>query len=69
MGINQAKQDAKALKQAMQEAGHMEDELINAQRRKALNEALSQRKQTGREAAAQRYLDKQEVEQLKRKKK
>lgn len=69
MGINQAKQDAKALKQAMQEAGHIEDELIHQERRKALNEALQNRKQAGREAAAQRYLEKQQIEQLKSKKK
>jgi hypothetical protein len=69
MGINQAKQDAKALKQAMQEAGHIEDELINEQRRQGLNDALKQRKLAGREAAAQRYLEKQQIEQLKRKKK
>ncbi|QLI81682.1 hypothetical protein HZU75_09145 [Chitinibacter fontanus] len=68
MGINQAKQDAKALKQAMQEAGHIEDELIHQQRRQGLNQALQQRKQSGREAAAQRYLEKQELAQLKRKK-
>jgi hypothetical protein len=69
MGINQGKQDAKALKQAMQEAGHIEDELINEQRRQGLNDALKQRKLAGREAAAQRYLEKQQIEQLKRKKK
>ncbi|WP_410499529.1 hypothetical protein [Chitinibacter sp. S2-10] len=68
MGINQAKQQAKQLKQAMQEAGHIEDELVNEERRKALNEALKNRKLAGREAAAQRYLEKQELENLKRKK-
>ncbi|QLG88956.1 hypothetical protein HQ393_12315 [Chitinibacter bivalviorum] len=69
MGINQAKQEAKALKKAMQEAGHIEDDLINEQRRQGLNDALKNRKLAGREAAAQRYLEKQELELLKRKKK
>ncbi|WP_047396803.1 hypothetical protein [Chitinibacter sp. ZOR0017] len=69
MGINSAKQDAKRLKRDHQEAGHHEDELINEARRTALNEWLSQRKQDGRAAAAQRHLDKQALQQLQRKKK
>ncbi|QKJ67220.1 hypothetical protein HQN60_11190 [Deefgea piscis] len=68
MGINQAKQEAKRLKQDHQAAGHIEDDNTEAERILALNAWKKAKALKERQAAAERHIAKAELEKLKRKK-
>ncbi len=67
MGINSEKQADKLIKQAHQAAGHIEDANTDRERRDALMLRKKNNAITDREAAAQRHIEKAELERLKRK--
>ena len=69
MGINSAKQEAKRIKQDHQAAGHIEDDNTERERRDALMQRNKDNAAAAREAAAQRHIEKAELEALKRKQK
>ncbi len=68
MGINSEKQDAKRIKQDHQAAGHVEDANTDRERRNGLMQRKKDNATAGRNAAAQRHIEKAELELLKRKK-
>ena len=67
MSINSAKQEAKRIKQDHQAAGHIEDANTERERRDALMQRKKDNASAAREAAAQRHIEKAELEELKRK--
>jgi hypothetical protein len=67
MGINSEKQATKLIKQAHQAAGHIEDANTDRERRDALMKRKKDNATAAREAAAQRHIEKAELEELKRK--
>lgn len=67
MGINSEKQEAKRIKQDHQAAGHIEDANTDRERRDALMLRKKNNAIADREAAAQRHIEKAELELLKRK--